>query len=48
VGDYNPAPLVVLQEYITAFEQSLKPTLLSAMDWKRDSSNESDIERPAA
>ena len=48
VGDYSTAPLGVLQDYITAFEQSLKPTLLSAMDWKQDSSNENDVKRPAA
>jgi hypothetical protein len=48
VEEYNPAPLVVLQEYITAFEASMKPAMLSAMDWKQDSSNEDDRARTAA
>ena len=48
VGDYSSAPLEVLQEYITAFEGSLKPPLLSAVDWKQGSSNEEDSSRPAA
>jgi hypothetical protein len=48
VGEYSTAPLGGLQNYITAFEQSLKPTLLSATDWKRDSSNEHDVARTAA
>lgn len=48
VGEFSPAPLVVLQEYITAFEEGLAPALRSAMDWKRDSSHQHDIARTAA
>lgn len=48
VEEYNPAPLAVLQQYISAFEASMKPALLSAVDWKQDSSNEHDLARTAA
>jgi hypothetical protein len=52
VGLYSEAPLEVLQQYVDNFPSlsSLRTgkTLLSAVDWKQDASNEDDVAVPAA